>query len=939
MPTVTTPSALTLDHHSDHNPAPSPTSSQVPQIRHAGRAHIRGKIRRVWRHRYLELFDNGLVRYYELPVVSALDTTTGMSPTTDLSMSITSDWDHVDTINNPSAATAPNSMIPKYTLAIYSARILDATTIRDMHVGLPRGSFGFLFRGQRLLHMEEEPNTTESGTSSNAANAMSPLNSSSLSQSQQSSSSQHSSHQLPPLSLSAVSSSCRPQEAVKEQRDFLCAVNTLEEAQTWVVALQWAATYTQQQLHRDRPEPWWWKEHPEGTTEGEADIGASSMTGTGDGISWPEEASEGTLVSTPPRKTDAVSVVPKSSTPQRQKQQQKVSLFRGTDATKSTTGKMIVTKVTRFRTVRVSSWQWEIAYEIQGLLVKSRHVETWNMLRTADDFAKLIANLCQELGPALMDRAQMTRPIQQLPRLNSSDNKEQAVPPTRAQLQASLSTVDSILRSLVMDAAMINAASMKVFLGLGGTQLPAKSSATSKYLRWWCLHDATKAVWDRRTRTLPSHMTVDQYVKQWLIQQQQIQATVAKQSSLADMYAATALQRPLWLVGGLGICTVAAGPLACLWSKMMPMISMRLDYLIGSWIGVAYMGHYYSQGSIGSNTNNSDGEGKKKKGGALVKTRKPQVPSVESKRSDKDATTIRRHGSHDSEVIVLDEEDDVESTESVEDEGTEEESDGEEAGLDKDDEDNMNDLLLSSPLPEYPTNDGFSCWSQPDATIFRVRGATYLKDKVKIQSDACPLTCRGVDVWMTDNPQRHIARHPSVLGGKLGDEDTFLVNFLLPFGNFVAYFAIPPLHKFPKKLRGVWTKFLKGDQQYRDARLKLLPIVVDGPWIVKAAVGPGGTAPALLGKVIPLQYFFRDPDKKRKGVYEVDVIITASTIAKGILSVVKGHTKALTIAFAFIIEASEQEELPETVLCSFQVHSLHLEDCPLLPDCNLDEIQ
>jgi hypothetical protein len=192
---------------------------------------------------------------------------------------------------------------------------------------------------------------------------------------------------------------------------------------------------------------------------------------------------------------------------------------------------------------------------------------------------------------------------------------------------------------------------------------------------------------------------------------------------------------------------------------------------------------------------------------------------------------------------------------------------------------------------------------------------------------------------MTDNPQRHIARHPSVLGGKLGDEDTFLVNFLLPFGNFVAYFAIPPLHKFPKKLRGVWTKFLKGDQQYRDARLKLLPIVVDGPWIVKAAVGPGGTAPALLGKVIPLQYFFRDPDKKRKGVYEVDVIITASTIAKGILSVVKGHTKALTIAFAFIIEASEQEELPETVLCSFQVHSLHLEDCPLLPDCNLDEIQ
>jgi hypothetical protein len=381
-------------------------------------------------------------------------------------------------------------------------------------------------------------------------------------------------------------------------------------------------------------------------------------------------------------------------------------------------------------------------------------------------------------------------------------------------------------------------------------------------------------------------------------------------------------------VGGLGICAVTVCPLACLWQQMMPIVSVRLDYLIGSWIGAAYIGHCYYNGNNISNKNHSDGEGKKKKGGSLVKTRKAQVPSVESKGSKED-------GSHDSDIIVLGEGDDVGSTGSVDD-GTEG-SDGEEAGLDRDDEDDMNDLLLSSPLPKYPANDGFSCWSQPDATIFRVRGPTYLKDKVKIQSDACPLTCRGVDVWMTDNPQRNIARHPSVLGGKLGDEDTFMVNFLLPFGNFVAYFAVPPLHKFPKKLRNVWTKFLKGDQQYRDARLKLLPVVVEGPWIVKAAVGPG-TAPALLGKVIPLQYFFSDPDRTRKGVYEVDVIITASTIAKGILSVVKGHTKALTIGFAFIIEASEQEELPETVLCSFQVHSLHLEDCPLLPDCNLDEI-
>jgi Protein ENHANCED DISEASE RESISTANCE 2, C-terminal len=261
-----------------------------------------------------------------------------------------------------------------------------------------------------------------------------------------------------------------------------------------------------------------------------------------------------------------------------------------------------------------------------------------------------------------------------------------------------------------------------------------------------------------------------------------------------------------------------------------------------------------------------------------------------------------------------------------------EESEGEEMPA----EEEPVDSALSSPLPMFPANQGQSCWSQPEANLFHVRGPNYLKDRVKVTSGPTPFTCRGVDIWMTDNPERHIARHPAVLGGKLHEEDTFLVNFLLPFGNFVAYFSIPPLKKFPEKLRSVWTKFLKGDQEYRDARLKLLPIVVGGPWIVKTAVGPG-KSPALLGKVIPLQYFFRDPDKHRKGVYEVDVIITASKIAKGILSVVKGHTPSVSIAFAFIIEAANAEDLPETVLCCFQVHSLHLEDCPRLPPFDFDE--
>ena len=135
----------------------------------------------------------------------------------------------------------------------------------------------------------------------------------------------------------------------------------------------------------------------------------------------------------------------------------------------------------------------------------------------------------------------------------------------------------------------------------------------------------------------------------------------------------------------------------------------------------------------------------------------------------------------------------------------------------------------------------------------------------------------------------------------------------------------------PPNVAKVWQAFVKGDQEYRDSKLKLLPVVVDGPWIVKKAVGPG-TAPAMIGRDLPLQYYFTEATSTKKGIYEVDVLVTASRIARGILNIVKGHTKSLTIAFAFIIEAAEHADLPENILCSFQMHSMHLEDCPCLPE-------
>lgn len=278
---------------------------------------------------------------------------------------------------------------------------------------------------------------------------------------------------------------------------------------------------------------------------------------------------------------------------------------------------------------------------------------------------------------------------------------------------------------------------------------------------------------------------------------------------------------------------------------------------------------------------------------------------------------------------------------------------------DEDNEQDVNDEeddVLPSPIPLWPGNyesyrddeKGTNCWSEPSSNIFKVRGKNYLRDKVKVKSPKSLFPCLGVDVWLSkeDNPpMRHIIRHPSVLGGtlhqnenntKVINKNTFVVNFLLPFGNFVSYFEIPPMDTLPPNIADVWTRFYKGDQAYRDARLKLLPVVVNGPWVVRKAVG-NGSSPAVLGKAIPLEYYRSkqepsSPSSQTGQYLEVDVVITSSRVAKAILNVVKGHANVLTLAFAFIIEATCEKELPECVLCNFQIHELTIERCPVLPD-------
>ena len=792
----------------------------------------------------MELLDNGWVRYYELP-------------------------DPHETI--------PPLGGPKHTLRIFRARIIDVMTLRDVHVGLPHGMYGFVFNAQRLpSSLQRQQQQQQQQRQQHQQHGQQHEQQQQPKQQQQ----QQQSPQQQPQQYSGMHTITSPlnenpldlpdcqQHGIVQPRDYLCAVSTLEEAQAWVVALQWAA----QQGHDG------WYDDADDELFSNAKMPALEV------ISTPPQ-------SPPPQKRLTIQARPTHKKPKKKR-------------ALAMDGRILVPRLQRLGYVRTTMLTWTLAFRVQLLIVTKSGTlgEERTILRTHPQIEGLLEKLdsMNSSSSKIQSLVKNQRAKLSRPRLRSYRDYVTLLP-----------GVDSILRTLSMDPSVCNSDALKAFWCLDDYR-----EQSTPFLQ---IHVANSVASLGNNQQIPTG-TTETYVKQWLAAGT-TETTSFQQECL--FWVLSKNQAVVW--GAFILPLVLLRPLWMLHNNIWT-VQIKVDVLIGSWILL------YCLGRIAPD------------------------PARQKDASSRVSTDVEIVDGDDDCLSVVE----VRSASTDEGEGPDDDDDDEDDGLLLDLSDvtesrsttittamtnqrnqrkkgKPDKKTLSSPLPQYPANGGVSCWSKPNDEIFRVRSLTYLQDRVKLPSGPAPFSCRGVDIWLTDNPERHIARHPAVLGGKLQEEDTFLVNFLLPFGNLVAYFGIPPLDQFPPKLARVWTKFLRGDQQYRDARLKLLPVVVEGPWIVKAAVGPG-TSPALLGKVIPLQYYFRSPTLTEKGVYEVDVIITASSIAKGILSVVKGHTKSLSIAFGFIIEAAEEEELPETVLCNFQLHALHLEDCPQLPKCNLDQV-
>jgi len=284
--------------------------------------------------------------------------------------------------------------------------------------------------------------------------------------------------------------------------------------------------------------------------------------------------------------------------------------------------------------------------------------------------------------------------------------------------------------------------------------------------------------------------------------------------------------------------------------------------------------------------------------------------------------------------------------------------------------------VIEGSRPSSPVDDSeihetpFGGWSSASYLEVNVRGPTYLQSKHKINARLPLLEVAEVEVLTSKERLANVAdRHDSPIlkwnGGKVSNSAkineldpstfTFVINFMVPQKDNGVYVVMYFRHRsstpinpadykhYPnideKRVRVNNGKYVDPqlessaiaaallalkrfihteDDHYRDTRLKFIPRIVEGPWLVKKAVG---TKPAIIGMKLKQSYH----SNPGKNYYEVDIDVSSASAAASIYSVVKGQARNLIIDLSFLMEGQEVETLPEVLLAAARIIHIDVE--------------
>ncbi|XP_049349947.1 protein ENHANCED DISEASE RESISTANCE 2-like [Solanum verrucosum] len=222
---------------------------------------------------------------------------------------------------------------------------------------------------------------------------------------------------------------------------------------------------------------------------------------------------------------------------------------------------------------------------------------------------------------------------------------------------------------------------------------------------------------------------------------------------------------------------------------------------------------------------------------------------------------------------------------------------------------------FSGNLRHDDSDNGRDCWTISDGNNFRVRGKNFCSDKTKVSAGKSLMDLVAVD-WFKDTKRMdHVARRPGCAAQVASEKGLFtlVINLQVPGSthySMIFYFVMKKL--IPGSLL---QRFVDGDDEFRNSRMKLIPSVPKGSWIVRQSVG---SSPCLLGKAVDCNYI-RGPK-----YLEIDVDVGSSTVANGVMGLVIGVITSLVVDMAFVVQGNTPDELPEPLIGAARVCHIEL---------------
>ncbi|XP_057786608.1 protein ENHANCED DISEASE RESISTANCE 2-like isoform X2 [Salvia miltiorrhiza] len=236
-------------------------------------------------------------------------------------------------------------------------------------------------------------------------------------------------------------------------------------------------------------------------------------------------------------------------------------------------------------------------------------------------------------------------------------------------------------------------------------------------------------------------------------------------------------------------------------------------------------------------------------------------------------------------------------------------------GYEEESTDQIDLSIFSGNLRRDDHDKARNCWTLSNGNNFRVRSKRFCYDKSKIPAGKHLMDLVAVD-WFKDTKRMdHVARRPGCAAQVASDKGLFSIVFNLQVPGSTHYSMV--FYFVSKELvpGSLLQRFVDGDDEFRNSRLKLIPSVPKGSWIVRQSVG---STPCLLGKAVDCNYI-RDPK-----YLEVDIDIGSSTVANGVLGLVIGVITTLVVDMAFLVQANSTDELPERLIGAVRVSHIEL---------------